>query len=124
MLGRDRPRRQIKPPGSYKDFVAFSFNMAESIDEQEPTSFCEAVNCDEAPQWNGAMKEELESLYKNHAWELVEKPIDKKIVGCKWIFKKKDRIRSKARFIEKGFIQRQGIDFNEVFSPIVKHSSI
>lgn len=75
MLGRDRPRRQIKPPGSYKDFVAFSFNMAESIDEQEPTSFHETINYDKVPQWNGAMKKELESHHKNHTWELVEKPI-------------------------------------------------
>ena len=62
-LARDRPRRQIRPPQRYDNFVAFALNMAESIDEQEPSSFHEAVNCDEASQWIGAMKEELESLH-------------------------------------------------------------
>ena len=70
------------------------------------------------------MKEELESLHKNQTWELVEKPVDQKIVGCKWIFKKKDGIRFKARLVAKTFTQIQGIDFNEVFSPVVEHSSI
>ena len=70
------------------------------------------------------MKEELESLHKNQTWELVEKPVDQKIVSCKWIFRKKDGIRFKARLVVKGFTQRQGIDFNEIFSPVVKRSSI
>jgi hypothetical protein len=49
---------------------------------------------------------------------------------CKWIYKKKEGIsrveptRFKARLVVKGFEQRDGIDFNEVFSPIVRHTSI
>jgi len=54
IFAKDRPRRQIKPLESYGDFVSFALNMEKSIDEQEPTSFHEAVNYDEAPQWNGA----------------------------------------------------------------------
>lgn len=61
------------------------------------------------------MKKDLESLHKNQTWELIDKLAAQKIVGCKWIFKNKDGIRFKARLVVKGFIQRQGIDFNEVF---------
>jgi hypothetical protein len=60
----------------------------------------------------------------------VKLPIGAKTVGCKWIFKKKEGIpgvedaRFKARLVAKGYSQREGMDFNEVFSPVVRHSSI
>ena len=76
------------------------------------------------------MNEEIESLHKNCTWILVEPPKGKKIVGCKWVFKKKEgtsgveNARYKARLVAKGYSQVQGIDFNDIFSPVVKHSSI
>ena len=35
------------------------------------------------------MEEELEALKKNNTWRLVELPKGQKVVGCKWIFKRK-----------------------------------
>ncbi|KAH9723409.1 Integrase catalytic domain-containing protein [Citrus sinensis] len=55
---------------------------------------------------------------------------NRKIVSCKWIFKKNEGIpgvedsRYKARLVARGFTQNEGIDFNEIFSLVVKHSSI
>ncbi|CAM8982379.1 unnamed protein product [Rhodiola kirilowii] len=76
------------------------------------------------------MKEEMDSLAKNETWELVDRPTGKRLVGCKWIFKRKEGIpgvekpRLKARLVAKGFTQQEGIDFTEIFSPVVKHRSI
>jgi len=76
------------------------------------------------------MNEELQSLERNHTWTLVKPPSGKKIVGCKWVFKKKvdgsrpESFRYKTRLVAKGYSQVQGVDFNEVFSPVVKHTSI
>ena len=48
-------------------------------------------------------------------------PKVKKAIGCKWV---EDMVRYKARLVAKGYAQREGIDYNEVFSPVVKHSLI
>ena len=131
ILTRDRERRQIKKPQryGYEDIVAYALNTAESI-ESEPVTYRDAITSKESVKWAVAMGEEIESLHKNQTWELVKPPKGQKIVGCKWVFKKKEgtpgveETRFKARLVAKGYTQREGVDFNEVFSPVVKHSSI
>ena len=75
------------------------------------------------------MQEEMESLQKNGTYKLVELPKGKRPLKCKWVFKlKKDGdgklVRYKARLVVKGFEQKKGIDFDEIFSPVVKMTSI
>ena len=50
----------------------------------EPSSFHEAA---QQPTWVDAMVEEYESIVKNSAWEIVARPIDKSVVGSRWIYK-------------------------------------
>ena len=72
----------------------------------------------------------MESLHKNHTWDFFKTPKDKKIVGCKWIYKKKRETSSiegkkyKARMVAKGYSQVEGVDYNDVFSHVVKHTLI
>ncbi|KAG8493067.1 hypothetical protein CXB51_010376 [Gossypium anomalum] len=62
--------------------------------------------------------------------DLVKLPQGKKVVRCKWVFKKKEETpgvkepRYKVRLVTKGYSQILGVDFTDVFSPFVKHSSI
>ena len=72
----------------------------------------------------------MNSLKKNQTWVLVNKLEILKLVGYKWIYKRKveiprmEKARYKARLVAKGFTQKGRIDFNEVFSLVVKYSSI
>ena len=76
------------------------------------------------------MQEDMGSLHKNGTWDLVRLTKGKKIVCCKGVLKRKEGIprveeaRYKARLVVKGCSQIPGIDFTDVFSPIVKHSLI
>ena len=75
------------------------------------------------------MLEEIGSPYINDTWELTELPKGKMVIGWKWVFAKKDEspsgtVRYKVRLVVKGYAQREGIDYSEVFSPVMKHSSI
>jgi hypothetical protein len=81
-------------------------------------------------KWISAIQEEMQLLAKKGTWDIVRFPKHKKVVRCKWIFKRKeglspkDRARFKSRLVAKGFSQILGTGYNDVFSPVVKHSSI
>ena len=92
---------------------------------REPLSYNEAMRSPEAHLWKQAMDEEISSLYENHTWDLVDPPANTPILRGKWVYKLKYNIdglisRYKARWVAKGFQQREGIDLEETFSPVVK----
>eukprot|EP00253_Pinus_taeda_P011706 PITA_11706 len=71
------------------------------------------------------MVDEMESLHKNEAWDLVEFPAGRKPIGSKWVFKKKTDAKGKvekykAWLVAKGYSQVKGIDFGDIFSPVAK----
>jgi hypothetical protein len=99
--------------------------MSELI-EAEPSSFQEAS---EQQVWRDAMMEEYSSIMKNDVWEVVPRPEGKSVVGSRWIYKIKHVVdgsvdKFKARFVAKGFSQKEGIDFSETFAPMARYSSI
>jgi len=71
----------------------------------------------------------MKSIHDNHTFDLVKLPKDKKALNKWWIYRVKHKSystspRYKARLVVKGYSQRKGVDFNEIFSSVVKISSI
>ncbi|XP_042509245.1 cytochrome P450 71AU50-like [Macadamia integrifolia] len=94
------------------------------IEEREPCTYQEACESSEAPQWRASMEEEMEALHKNKTWDLVNLPKGRKAIGCRQVYKLKidtneNVERYKSRLVVKGYAQKSGIDFNEIFSPVV-----
>ncbi|CAN0905823.1 Retrovirus-related Pol polyprotein from transposon TNT 1-94, partial [Linum grandiflorum] len=118
-----RSTRDRKPSTKYpsSEFILIT-------EDGEPANYQEVLSHSEKDQWFDAMKEEMSSLKKNETYELVKLPKGKKVLKNRWIFKnKKDGekiVRRKARLVVKGCNQKKGIDFDEIFSPVVKMTSI
>ena len=70
----------------------------------------------------------MQSLTKNITWELVKLPKGKKALHNRWIYRVKGdtggRRRYKARLVVKGYEQRAGVDYTDVFAPVVKLTTI
>jgi hypothetical protein len=73
-------------------------------------------------------KEEMDSLVNNKTWDLVQFPARKRTLQNKWVYKLKEEDGGKkwykTRLVVKGFAQKKGIDFDEIFSPFFKMTSI
>lgn len=94
-------------------------------EETEPQTLEEAQRSTHWKSWLKAMQEEYRSLEDNHTWTLVPLAIGRKRLKGKWVFKLKrgpngEILRYKARWVVKGFLQKEGIDYNETFALVVK----
>lgn len=98
-----------------------------SVGEDEMT-YADAISSPEKQHWLEAMAEELQSFEDNQVWEIVDAPDSASVVQCKWVFRKKfdcdNNVRYRARLVAKGFTQKAGVDYQETFSPVIRHSTL
>ncbi|PKU79659.1 Retrovirus-related Pol polyprotein from transposon TNT 1-94 [Dendrobium catenatum] len=112
---------------SFNNFSSSHQNFLVSLEDiRIPKDVFEALS---DKNWRNAMKDEMQALEKNETWEIVNLPIGKKSVGCKWVFSVKYKAdgtleRYKARLVAKGFTQTYGIDYQETFAPVAKMNTV
>lgn len=116
-----RPKMKASAPTRY--------NLSATSMNNEPQSYHDAITCTDKNGWLEAIKEELNAHQQNGTWKVVPLPKNVKEITAKWIFKIKDQDiennkRYKARLVARGFSQVEGIDYGEIFSPVVRMDSI
>jgi hypothetical protein len=94
--------------------------------ESEPATFEEALKSED---WRLAILDKITSIESNGTWELVERPVHVRPIGLKWVYKiKRDEAglitKHKGRLDAKGYVQRPGIDFDEVFALVARLESV
>jgi histone deacetylase 1/2 len=119
----DHVLESTTPPGPVERVLAEQLLLAS---ESEPATFEEAHRYE---HWCLAMLDEFTSIEDNGTWTLVDLPHGVRPIGLKWVYKiKRDAAglitKYKGWLVEKGYVQRPGIDFDEVFSPVARLESV
>ncbi|KAK8954916.1 hypothetical protein KSP39_PZI002093 [Platanthera zijinensis] len=96
------------------------------LSQMEPKKFGEAI---QDTNWIDAMQEDLNQFRRYKVWELVPKPKNHNVKGIKWIYRNKldengTIIKNKAKLVEKGYRQEEGMDFDLTFAPVARLEAI
>ncbi|CAI7734690.1 unnamed protein product [Closterium sp. NIES-54] len=93
-----------------------------------PRSYAEAITGPYSSQWQTAMDAEMASWKSTGTYVNAVPPSGANIVNGMWIFRVKQPPGSppvfKARYVARGFSQRQGVDFFQTFSPTPKMTTL
>jgi hypothetical protein len=97
-----------------------------AVAADEPATLAEA---EQDVHWWTAMTEEIQAIEDNHTWVLTNLPPGRKAIGLKWVFKvKRDEkgsvVKHKARLVVKGYSQQQGVDYEEIFTPVARLEAV
>jgi len=68
-------------------------------------------------------------LHSNHTWSLVPFHSSMNVIGSRWVYWIKHRVdgsieRYKTRLVARGFTQQEGIDYSQIFSPVIKQATV
>ena len=142
-----RTRREIRPPtewwkvkhqtpaiesdseGSEDEFDGDSAEFAGAAHDLDPKSLKAALGRSDAEKWQEAVELEFDNHIRNGTWEIVDLPPGAKCINSGWVFRVKRNAdgsieQYKACLVAKGYSQRPGFDYNEVFAPTFRFAAI
>jgi hypothetical protein len=109
-----------------EDILSEMLKLNLAQEDSESHSFIEEEG-DSA--WRVAIQQEMDTVEQSKSWELANLPVDQRIITLKWVFKLKKNessvvVKHKAQLLARGFIQEEGVDFDDAFNPIAQMESI
>ena len=128
-----RPQRNKKMPARFADYETEFDDQISGVEYCYkvgvcPRTYTEAIKSENADKWHEAMHDEMRSLMENETFTLTDLPKDRQVVGGRWVYAVKENANGdetfKARYVAKGYSQREGTDYFETFSPTANMTSI
>ena len=97
--------------------------------DSDPKTYKQAMRLPDATSWLEACAAEVASLVENKVFAVVDRPASHQTITSKWVFKKQRGLtgaveKYKARIVARGFMQEEGVDYGETYSPTVRFESI
>ena len=74
--------------------------------------------------WLDKCKEEIDSLVKRKVFEIVDRPNNRNVIKNRWVFDIKSDGRKRSRLVARGYSQVEGVDYDELFSPVVRYETV
>ncbi len=107
----------------------FAGVASENSNDNLPPSLKEALEGPNGDKWRAALDEEIASLVANKVYNVVKIPKGVKPITSKAVmrlkFDKNGNIeRWKIRLVARGFTQKEGVDYDEIFAPVANLESI
>ena len=128
------PRRKRGRPPKKRSEQIQEAKVADDRSKQDPKfiprTYKEAMETPYREEWKKAMEDEMNSLRNEHnVWELVERQEGKKVIKNKWVYTIKENPdgsikRRKARLVAVGNNQKEGIDYELAYAPVMKMESM
>ena len=123
---RGRPRKiyqMVKQKKTSDDENKENCEESNTIDKAflaAEISLEDALSSDDCQQWQEAICSEIRSLVKNDTWDIVKKPKDRDVVGCRYVlttkFDANMKRKKKAPLVARGFSQSSGIDCHRTYA--------
>ena len=120
-----RPQRNAAPPQRFGDYVVH--HVTDKLTD-EPLTLAEVKARPDWRQWEEAMLTEIASLHANNTYTLLDPLPGVKPIPTKWVYKlKRDELgrieKYRARIVVKGYAQKAGVDYTDVYAPVSKYST-
>ncbi|GKA19541.1 zinc finger, CCHC-type containing protein [Tanacetum coccineum] len=122
------PRPILSIPKETKD-IGGSVVPKKVTKEDDPKIFDEAIKSQDVAFCKEAINDEMDSIMGKNTWVLVDLPLGCKLLGCKWIFKRKLKVdgtieKFNARLVIQGFRRKSRIDYFDTYALVARISTI
>ena len=122
-------KRERRAPDRLAFFAGMDETGKVQLPEGDNPTVSAALSGLNKDMWWDAIFKEYESLIDRGTWEETTAPAEANILPCHWVLKvKRDAMnnveRFKARLVVGGNHQQEGVDFDKVFAPTSRYSTL